>query len=207
MSGGYIPNLPPLSSYEFPSSKRTKVAASAYDSTSTIAASNSSISDSDTTPRPTSGKKQSSMSAFIATQLETTSKRIQFIINTAPDTIPRGYYDQLYEVETLTIEMNRAADDYGDYDLAAELKRQRDDMATAAALEKKLFTECTWAQAYAQTQIQKHRKLEKFSLPHTNKSGFSYLLVFSAVRVCRNPVRNNDRFEIVSRFSEKLQRL
>ena len=114
------------------------------------------------TPRPTTGKKQATLSVLFTAQFENISKRIQFITDNAPDTIPLGYLRQLQEVENLTAEMNSAADEYIDYDLAAELKLKRDDIASTVALEKKLFNDCTWAQTYAKEQIQKHRKLENF---------------------------------------------
>lgn len=48
------------------------------------------------------------------------------------------------------------------YDLAHKFKLERDHLLAAAALEKKLFTECTWAKDYAESKLEQLRKKELF---------------------------------------------
>ena len=114
-------------------------------------------------------------------QLKSTAKRIQFILDNAPSTIPAGY---LYQTKLAKEKADSMMDASGgdwlvDYDLAHQLKLERNGLLAAAAMEKKLFTECTWAKDYVESKIEQFRKMENFlgckEMEHLANTASAYL--------------------------------
>ena len=108
-----------------------------------------------------SKSKQSTIAFFFRKQLKSTAERIDFIHANAPKTFPVGYLFQTKLAEEESILMRDAACN-SNYDLAHRSKLERDRLLAAAALEKKMFTDCTWAKDYAESKLEQLRKHEKF---------------------------------------------
>ena len=163
-----IPQLPSFS----PGNKRIKIGPTALSlsaesdpaTTESFAQHSNHRPSSASAPLGKKQSKQSSIRTFMENQLKSTAKRIEFILENAPTTTPLGYLYQTKLAEEKAVSMKDAADGdwLANYDLAHQFKLERNDLLASAAMEKKLFTECTWVKDYAESKIEQFRKMENF---------------------------------------------